>query len=114
MRWLSLTVGQLIEQLRSPSLMVKKCELSKATTRRCFTKINKKAIEAARGEWILQLDADEELSEGLKKEIKMVVENSISLRGLNSPARGGLKHPVVSLIRIFPLLRITFLAKTFF
>ncbi|MBW7960595.1 glycosyltransferase family 2 protein [Patescibacteria group bacterium] len=37
--------------------------------------INKqKAIEAARGEWILQLDADEELSDELKEEIKKVVD----------------------------------------
>ncbi|MFA9289379.1 MAG: glycosyltransferase family 2 protein [Weeksellaceae bacterium] len=36
--------------------------------------INKqKAIEAAKGEWILQLDADEALSPELKKEIEMVI-----------------------------------------
>jgi glycosyltransferase involved in cell wall biosynthesis len=34
-----------------------------------FHKNKQKAIEAARGEWILQLDADEKLSEELKKEI---------------------------------------------
>lgn len=34
-----------------------------------FHKNKQKAIEAAKGEWILQLDADEELSEELKKEI---------------------------------------------
>ena len=39
--------------------------------------INKqKAIEKAGGEWILQLDADEELSEELKKEIKSIVKMS--------------------------------------
>lgn len=39
--------------------------------------INKqKAIEAARGEWILQLDADETLSEDLKQEIKAVISQS--------------------------------------
>ncbi len=37
-----------------------------------FHKNKQKAIEAARGEWILQLDADEELSEDLKQEIKTV------------------------------------------
>lgn len=37
--------------------------------------INKqKAIERARGEWILQLDADEELSEELKNEIRLILE----------------------------------------
>lgn len=39
-----------------------------------FHKNKQKAIEAARGEWILQLDADEELSDELKEEIKKVVD----------------------------------------
>ena len=38
-----------------------------------FHKNKQKAIEAAQGEWILQLDADEVLSENLKKEIKSIV-----------------------------------------
>ncbi|EKE13852.1 MAG: glycosyl transferase family protein [uncultured bacterium] len=38
-----------------------------------FHKNKQKAIEAAKGEWILQLDADEELSEDLKKEIKKII-----------------------------------------
>src|SRR3989338_100074 len=39
--------------------------------------INKqKAIERAKGEWILQLDADESLSPGLKEEIRQLVKNS--------------------------------------
>lgn len=37
-----------------------------------FHKNKQKAIEAAKGDWILQLDADEELSEELKTEIKLV------------------------------------------
>jgi len=38
--------------------------------------INKqKAIEAAKGEWILQLDADEELSKELKSEIKKTINS---------------------------------------
>jgi len=42
--------------------------------------INKqKAIEKAKGEWILQLDADEELSEGLKKEIRKIVDSNSQL-----------------------------------
>src|SRR3989338_10852927 len=38
-----------------------------------FHKNKQKAIEAAQGEWILQLDADEEISEDLKKEIQKIV-----------------------------------------
>lgn len=39
--------------------------------------INKqKAIEAAKGDWILQLDADEELSPELKQEIRFVILSS--------------------------------------
>lgn len=38
--------------------------------------INKqKAIEAAKGEWVLQLDADEQVSEALKNEILTIVNN---------------------------------------
>src|SRR3989344_68336 len=38
--------------------------------------INKnKAVDAAKGEWILQLDADEIVSEPLKKEIAKVINN---------------------------------------
>ena len=43
-----------------------------------FHKNKQKAIEAARGEWILQLDADEELSEDLKKEILNLLKYQIS------------------------------------
>ncbi len=38
-----------------------------------FHKNKEKAIEAAKGEWILQLDADEALSEELKKEIEQII-----------------------------------------
>ena len=39
--------------------------------------INKqKSIDAANGDWILQLDADEALSDELKKEIMQVIDNS--------------------------------------
>lgn len=40
-----------------------------------FHKNKQKAIEAAKGEWILQLDADEELSKELKDEILKQVQN---------------------------------------
>ena len=38
-----------------------------------FHKNKQKAIEEARGDWILQLDADEELSPELKDEIKYII-----------------------------------------
>lgn len=40
-----------------------------------FHKNKQKAIEAAKGEWILQLDADEELTSDLRQEIKSIVGN---------------------------------------
>lgn len=40
-----------------------------------FHKNKQKAINAAQGEWILQLDADEAISKDLKKEIKKVITN---------------------------------------
>ena len=42
-----------------------------------FHKNKQKAIEAATGEWILQLDADEELSQELKKEIVTLLHGFI-------------------------------------
>ncbi len=69
-----------------------------------FHKNKQKAIEAAKGEWILQLDADEELSEELKKEIKVVtgpvsgsfppVLNRLQRRRVSAPS-GSLspRHP---------------------
>ncbi|GAB4219897.1 MAG: glycosyltransferase family 2 protein [Candidatus Microgenomates bacterium] len=42
-----------------------------------FHKNKQKAIEAAKGKWILQLDADEELSEELKKEIVKLLNGQI-------------------------------------
>ena len=38
-----------------------------------FHKNKQKAIESARGKWILQLDADEEINPELKKEIKNII-----------------------------------------
>lgn len=43
-----------------------------------FHKNKQKAIEAAKGEWILQLDADEEVSEDLKKEIVNLLQTQRS------------------------------------
>jgi glycosyltransferase involved in cell wall biosynthesis len=58
--------------------------------------INKqKAIEKAKGEWILQLDADEEVSEELKKEIKEIVLDSIPnfFHSTGSPSHLSARHP---------------------
>lgn len=46
-----------------------------------FHKNKQKAIEAAKGEWILQLDADEELTSELKKEIKSIIGNRLNQSG---------------------------------
>lgn len=43
-----------------------------------FHKNKQKAIEAAKGDWILQLDADEELSSDLKQEIQSVLSSNLS------------------------------------
>ncbi|MFA6532430.1 MAG: glycosyltransferase family 2 protein [Patescibacteria group bacterium] len=43
-----------------------------------FHKNKQKAIEAAKGEWILQLDADEELTPELKQEIKLIMREETS------------------------------------
>lgn len=50
--------------------------------------INKqKAIEAAQGEWILQLDADEELSAELKKEILEIIKSDVKPAAFNIPRK---------------------------
>lgn len=50
--------------------------------------INKqKAIEAAQGEWILQLDADEELSAELKKEILEIIKSDVKPAAFNMPRK---------------------------
>jgi len=47
----------------------KKVRIIKSDNPKMFHKNKQKAIEAAKGDWILQLDADESLSEDLKREI---------------------------------------------
>src|SRR3989344_3572762 len=55
--------------------------------------INKqKAIERARGEWILQLDADEELSPELKQEIRLMLE--VGSRNLDNEVRSEKKNHI--------------------
>ncbi len=50
--------------------------------------INKqKAIEAATGEWIIQLDADEELSPELKKEISQIINSKDAKEAYNLPRK---------------------------
>ncbi len=56
----------------------KKVKIIKSDNPIMFHKNKQKAIEAAQGEWILQLDADEVLSEDLKKEILNLLQNQRS------------------------------------
>jgi len=60
----------------------KKVRVIKTENPTMFHKNKQLAIDQARGEWILQLDADEALSEELKEEIKEIM-GSVS-RGKNS------------------------------
>lgn len=55
----------------------KKVKIIQSDNPKMFHKNKQKAIEAAKGEWILQLDADEALSNNLKKEIKEVINNNL-------------------------------------
>lgn len=53
-----------------------------------FFHINKnKAIDAARGDWILQLDADEVVSDELAEEIKKVASNKSDINGYWIPRK---------------------------
>ncbi len=59
----------------------KKVRVIKTYNPAMFHKNKQKAIEVARGEWILQLDADEELSKELKEEIKKIINmNQIEIK----------------------------------
>lgn len=57
----------------------KKVKIIQSDNPKMFHKNKQKAIEAAKGEWILQLDADEALSNNLKKEIREVINNNLEL-----------------------------------
>jgi len=52
----------------------KKVKVIKTGNPKMFHKNKQKAIEAAKGDWILQLDADEALSSELKQEIKEIAQ----------------------------------------
>ncbi len=81
-----------------------KVRIIKTTNPPMFHINKQKAIEAAKGEWILQLDADEELSEELKQEIKGIVTGPVvgfppvsahsrsSFRAVGSPSTRATRH----------------------
>jgi (heptosyl)LPS beta-1,4-glucosyltransferase len=58
------------------------------TTNKPMFHLNKQmAIDKAKGEWILQLDADEVVSEALKKEILKIVKKGSELAAFNLPRK---------------------------
>ncbi len=59
-----------------------------------FHKNKQKAIEAAKGEWILQLDADEELSSELKEEIVKLIHGSIVKKTMKQSNNETITDPV--------------------
>ena len=78
-----------------------------------FHKNKQKAIEAAKGEWILQLDADEELSQELKQEIQTIIGRS-QLNRSKSVKSGKPIQPIQPTRLIQLLLLIGSLVKTGF
>ncbi len=52
-----------------------------------FHKNKQRVIEAAKGEWILQLDADEELTPELRQEIKDIIRSGSSTVAYNLPRK---------------------------
>lgn len=86
-----------------------KVKIIKTTNPPMFHINKQKAIEAAKGEWILQLDADEALSEELKEEIRQVVlgpvrrfppasarSKSLQLRAVGSPSSSDTQYDFVA------------------
>jgi len=65
----------------------KKVRVIKTNNPKMFHQNKQKAIEAAKGEWILQLDADESLSDELKLEIKEIISNKVSYNGYWIPRK---------------------------
>ncbi|HEX7542811.1 MAG TPA: glycosyltransferase family 2 protein [Patescibacteria group bacterium] len=59
-----------------------------------FHKNKQKAIEAAEGQWILQLDADEELSSELKEEIVKLIHGSIVKKTMKQSNNETITDPV--------------------
>lgn len=65
----------------------KKIRVIKTGNPLMFHKNKQKAIDEAKGEWILQLDADEELTFDLKEEIKKIISSKNSLDGYWIPRK---------------------------
>jgi len=65
----------------------KKVSIIHAKNETMFHRNKQKAIEAASGEWILQLDADEALTDSLKEEIRTIVYSKNSLVGYWLPRK---------------------------
>lgn len=61
----------------------KKVRVIETDNPRMFHINKQKAIEAAKGDWILQLDADEEVTDGLRQEIQKI--SNFKLKIENSP-----------------------------
>lgn len=53
----------------------RKVRIIKAKNLKMFHKNKQRALDATRGDWILQLDADEELSDDLKTEIQAILQD---------------------------------------
>lgn len=64
-----------------------KAKIIKTSNPSVFHVNKNKAIDAASGDWVLQLDADEVVSEELKEEIKKVISANSDIAGYWTPRR---------------------------
>lgn len=65
----------------------KKVKIIQSDNPKMFHKNKQRAIMEAKGEWILQLDADEELTNELKEEIKIIINSKNSQNGYWIPRK---------------------------
>lgn len=65
----------------------KKIKIIKTDNPKNFLENKQKAIKEAKGEWILQLDADEALSDGLRNEIKAMIGEEKTKDGYFTPRK---------------------------
>lgn len=65
----------------------KKVKIIQSDNPKMFHKNKQKAIMEAKGDWILQLDADEELTKELKEEIKIIINSKGSQDGYWIPRK---------------------------
>ncbi len=72
----------------------KKVRIISSDNPKMFHKNKQKAIESAKGEWILQLDADESLSEELKKEIATLLHGFIDKKTMKQSNNETIIDPV--------------------